>query len=284
MSAEPIFVSYSSRDRKFAMAFTQTLQDLGATVWIDQMGIGLGKNWDNEIEEALENSNTLLLFISKTSAASENVQDEVSIAKNTKMQIVPILIEECDLPMRWQRLQYADFLAAPDKAMTRVLDVLGIDTSEASRFVALKSKLFRAKDSKAEVEEPIEDETADVGANADLLISEAEIDKATQMHKKAIKKNKQLIGFVAGGSIALLLILQFIVKVPQENMLYTIIGCLLLMLLAVKPWGNINKSAKNIELIDLLKIKRERLTRIMNKLSDDEIQDFNNEFHSYIAI
>ena len=49
MSAETIFVSYSSKDRPFALGLVKELQELGANVWIDQLGIGLGENWDNAI-------------------------------------------------------------------------------------------------------------------------------------------------------------------------------------------------------------------------------------------
>ena len=36
--------------------------------------------------------------------------------------------------------------------------------------------------------------------------------------------------------------------------------------------------------MNLLKLKRERLTRVMNKLSDAEIEKFNTEFYNYVKI
>lgn len=39
-----------------------------------------------------------------------------------------------------------------------------------------------------------------------------------------------------------------------------------------------------MELMELLKLKRERLTRVINKLSDKEIEDFNTEFYNYITL
>lgn len=58
MSKENIFVSYSSKDKPFALGLVKELQNLGANVWIDQLGIKLGENWDSAIEEALEKSET----------------------------------------------------------------------------------------------------------------------------------------------------------------------------------------------------------------------------------
>lgn len=126
MDSGTIFVSYSSNDRPFALGLVKELQNLGANVWIDQLGIGLGENWDNAIEEALEKSQTFMLILSATSVESPNVQDEVSIAINTKKKMVPILIEECKLPMRWQRRQYADLANDPDKAIHDILTFLGL--------------------------------------------------------------------------------------------------------------------------------------------------------------
>jgi len=286
MSEESIFVSYSSRDRDFAMRLTKELQNLGASIWIDQLGIGLGENWDNSIEDALEVANTLLLLISKTSAASQNVQDEVSIAKGTDKKIVPILIEQCKLPMRWQRMQYADYIATPEKAIKNVLNVLELDEQAASNFQDLINSLTTSNhhntnqvDSPSEKTEQPNKNTKNV---EDLLVSEREIDWATIMHKKAIKKNWQLIVFVGLSSITLLTTL-FVFFGESQTLWMTIVGGLLINLLAIKPYGSIARRSRNMELIDLLKLKRDRLTRVINKLSKTEIEKFNTEFNNYIT-
>lgn len=67
MDSSSIFISYSSKDIDFAEELTKVLQSLGTKIWIDQNGIELGERWDNAIEEALDNSNTLMLLISPTS-------------------------------------------------------------------------------------------------------------------------------------------------------------------------------------------------------------------------
>ena len=87
MSSESIFVSYSSKDRTFAVSFTEELKKLGANVWIDQLGIGLGENWDNAIEEALESSDTVLLILSGNQSTRNHPDrdpvDEVLSQSNT---------------------------------------------------------------------------------------------------------------------------------------------------------------------------------------------------------
>ena len=290
MSTETIFVSYSSKDRPFALGLVKELQKLGADVWIDQLGIKLGENWDNAIEEALEKSETFMLILSPTSVESPNVQDEVSIAINTKKKMVPILIEECKLPMRWQRRQYADLANNPDKAIHDILSFLGLQEKASASLkkvlaligVSEAPQKFVKKDLESNSGKEIETE---VNAE-DLLVSDAEIDQAIAMHQKGIKKNWQMTVITAVISI----VLSTLIVIFRESnffsidIMYAIIGCLSINLLSVRLYGSMKKRVRNIDLIGLLKLKRERLTRVVNKLSNAEIESFNNEFYNYITI
>ena len=290
MSAETIFVSYSSDDRPFALGLVKELQSLGADVWIDQLGIGLGENWDNAIEEALEKSETFMLILSPTSVESQNVQDEVSIAINTKKKLVPILIKQCELPMRLQRRQYADLTNDPDKAINDILTFLGLKEKASSSLKQIMSLIGVSEAPKKVVQKVTEESTGktiqqEVNAE-DLLVSDAEISQAILMHKKGIKKNWQMTAITAIISITLS-ILVFAFRESDFlsiDPMYTIIGCLSINLLSVRLYGSIKKRLRNIDLIGLLKLKRERLTRVVNKLAHKEIEDFNNEFYNYITI
>ena len=286
MGSDSIFLSYSSNDRPFALGFAKELQDLGVNVWIDQLGIKLGENWDNAIEEALEKSNTFLLLISPTSIASQNVQDEVSIAINSEKKLVPILIKKCDLPMRWQRRQYADLTQEPDKAIKDVLESFGLQEKAAKNIKNLLSLLQVSEAPKKETKKNNEDDLSQEKHHEtrleDLLISEAEINQATIMHQKGIKTNKYLIILVAILSIALLASLVSLGLVIPIWMI--IVGCLSMNLLSIRPYGSIKKRERQIDLMSLLKLKRDRLLRVMNNLKNEDIDDFNAEFEKYIAI
>lgn len=285
MDSESIFVSYSSKDRQFALKFVNELQDLGINVWMDQLGIKLGENWDNAIEEALENSNTFLLFISPTAVESQNVQDEVHFAIKEKKRLIPILIKECDLPMRWQRMQYADFTKDPNKGIKSVMEFLGLDDSATRKLKEVLSLIGVSEESEKAMVEKTEvyPETGEA-RRVDLLISESEIDSATVMHQKGIKKNKQLIILVAVLSVLLASLLLFLGLEIQNQEWTIIVGCLSINLLSVRPFGGIKKRERKIDLIGLLKLKRDRLIRVVNKLADNEIDLFNEEFTNYITI
>jgi len=293
MSAETIFVSYSSKDRPFALGLVKELKKLGVNVWIDQLGIGLGENWDNAIEEALERSETFMLILSPTSVESPNVQDEVSIAINTQKKMVPILIKECKLPMRWQRRQYADLANDPDKAINDILTFLGLQEKASDSLkkvlnligVSEAPQKFIQKEKDNSTGNEVEKEIA----LKDLLVSDAEINRAIKMHNKGIKKNWQTTIIIAVITVVLSIIV-FLFKDSKfmlmliNNTIYTIIGLLLINLLSIRLYGKIKKRIRNIDLIELFKLKRERLTRVLNKLSNTEIDNFNNEFYNNITI
>jgi hypothetical protein len=288
MSGETIFVSYSSDDRPFALGLVKELQRLGANVWIDQLGIGLGENWDNAIEEALEKSETFMLILSPTSVESQNVQDEVSIAINTKKKLVPILIKACELPMRLQRRQYADLTNNPDKAITDILTFLGLNEKASTSLNQILSLIGVAEAPKKVVHKVTEEITGkeihkEVNAQ-DLLVSDAEIDQAISMHQRGIKKNWQMIGIVGFISLMLIGVLLFKTDFLTIDLKLAIPACLSLNLLSIKPYADIKKRIRNIDLIALLKLKRERLTRVINNLDNTEIDKFNIEFYNYITI
>lgn len=288
MSTETIFVSYSSDDRPFALGLVKELQRLGANVWIDQLGIGLGENWDNAIEQALDQSETFMLILSPTSVESQNVQDEVSIAINTRKKLVPILIKECELPMRLQRRQYADLTNNPDKAINDILTFLGLNEKSSANLNKVLSLIGVSEAPKKVVQKVKEESTGkeiqqEVKAE-DLLVSDPEIERAITMHKRAIKKNWQMIAGVGAISLILLAVLMFKTDFLTIDLNLAIPACLAINLLSIKPFSAIRKRIRTIDLIELLKLKRERLTRVINNLDNDEIDKFNTEFYNYITI
>ncbi|MFK7775995.1 MAG: toll/interleukin-1 receptor domain-containing protein [Saprospiraceae bacterium] len=290
MDSVSIFISYSSKDRPFAEGLTEVLRSLGANVWIDQNGIELGNAWDNDIEEALDNSKTFILLISPTSIKSDNVKDEVSIAINDNKNLIPIKIKpfEIKLPMRWRRLQYADLTEDPERAIKKIIKDLDL---QEEAFSKLKNILSLLKDSKNITAAPTDEANSGhqviqknnpESSKINLLPSEVEFKNAIVMHEKGIKKNKQLILYVAIVSIILLSSLLLMDIATSKWVI--ILGCLSINLLSIQPFGSIKKGERILGLIKLLKLKRDRLIRVINKLTENHIDDFNNDFENYITM
>lgn len=92
-----IFVSYAHKDRKIVFPEIKRFHMEGYPIWYDD-GLVAGQEWDDEIAEALLASSLMVVFISKNSMASTNVQDEIKLALEEKIDVTPIYLEDTKLP------------------------------------------------------------------------------------------------------------------------------------------------------------------------------------------
>jgi hypothetical protein len=146
MSSDTIFFSYSRDDSEFVLTLAKNLRQSGANIWLDQMDIKPGTRWDKSVETALENSTTLLVILSKKSVESTNVMDEVSFALEENKTVVPVLLEECDIPFRLRRLQFADFSKDQDRGLKTLAEALHLTVSETFRLTDSTMKPFSDTD------------------------------------------------------------------------------------------------------------------------------------------
>lgn len=107
--APRIFISYSHKNTDFATKLTKDLEREGYDIWLDQTDIKGGSRWDDEIVKGLNASQAFVILLSKSSAVSQNVKDEIGYAIDQNMHIIPLLIEACEVPFRLRRNQYIDF-------------------------------------------------------------------------------------------------------------------------------------------------------------------------------
>lgn len=103
------FISYSRADKEFAIKLAQALKSARFPVWLDQFDIPTGARWDNELEKALNECGIFLVVLTPDSIASENVKDEIGFAIDSQKRILPVLLENCVIPLRLRRFQYVDF-------------------------------------------------------------------------------------------------------------------------------------------------------------------------------
>ncbi|MCZ6594180.1 MAG: toll/interleukin-1 receptor domain-containing protein [Bacteroidetes bacterium] len=121
-----IFFSYSRENSETVLELAKELRSAGADIWLDQLDIKPGTRWDQSIEDALASSQTLLVVLSKAAVGSNNVMDEVSYALEEGKTVVPVLLEECEIPFRLRRLQFADFTVSHKKGMETLTRALGL--------------------------------------------------------------------------------------------------------------------------------------------------------------
>ena len=91
-----IFVSYAHKDSDIIFEEIKKFHYAGYPIWYDQ-ALTAGREWDEEIEDALLGCSLMVVFISENSMASNNVVDEIKLALEEKINIVPIYLEEAKL-------------------------------------------------------------------------------------------------------------------------------------------------------------------------------------------
>jgi len=143
MSAE-VFISYAAKDRTRVLDLVDRLRDAGVSVWIDQMGIEGATMWSQEIVAAIRSCNVLILAISENSAGSENVVKEVALASEGRKRILPVYIEQAEIPesMAYQLagIQRIEFFEGQEdaalKAIIRALAKLGVTVHDEASAAA----------------------------------------------------------------------------------------------------------------------------------------------------
>jgi len=99
-----IFASYSREDQAQVFPIVDKLRERGLNIWIDQEGIHGAKLWSQEIVNAIESSKVFILFASAKAFVSKNVTKELALASESDKHILPIFIEEAEIPaaMKYQ--------------------------------------------------------------------------------------------------------------------------------------------------------------------------------------
>lgn len=109
-----VFLSHSSLDKDKVISFALDLNEKGITTWVDAFDILPGESIVSKINEGLENCEFILLFLSKNSIKSNWVMkewetilwDEINY---NKVKIIPIKLEDCEIPKILQTKKYIDF-------------------------------------------------------------------------------------------------------------------------------------------------------------------------------
>jgi formylglycine-generating enzyme required for sulfatase activity len=129
-----LFISHSSKNDSFVTDLAAELDTFAVPTWVDHREIAPGMNWDRAVESALKACDGMLVVLTASSVASENVTDEWSYFIDEGKPIYPILVENCEIPFRLRRRQWIDFRQNQSQALAELLDVLGIKTFTRHEF------------------------------------------------------------------------------------------------------------------------------------------------------
>ncbi len=132
----PIFISYSRADSDFATKLAMQLVKHKATVWVDQWELHVGDSLITRIQDAIQGASGLLVILSKASVQSEWCKKELSSGlirelEEKRVVVLPVLIEDCAIPLFLREKLYADFRTDFDAGLRSILEAIARVTSDS---------------------------------------------------------------------------------------------------------------------------------------------------------
>lgn len=112
-----VFLCHASQDKPAVRKMYAYLKQHGVQPWLDREDLLPGQDWEVEIPKALFASDVILVCISKNSINKEGyVQKEIAFALDKALEkpegtifIIPVKLEECDVPNRLKRYHWVDY-------------------------------------------------------------------------------------------------------------------------------------------------------------------------------
>lgn len=126
-----IFLSYARPDAQAVDRIARDLRSQGVEVWMDRQDLVAGDEWLPQIETAISRAEFMLVFISKSSLRSRWVKREYeaafeSQAKAGGTRLIPVLLEQVQLPSFLTEIQYVDFTQSYFEGMQLLLRALEV--------------------------------------------------------------------------------------------------------------------------------------------------------------
>lgn len=124
-----LFVSYSHKDKDFVDKLALILVDKRIKVFVDRWEMNLGDSITTKIQDAISEASYLMIVLSQSSVASDWCKREITSAlmlelERKRVVLLPVLIEDCEIPLFLRDKYYADFRNSFDKGLETVLESL----------------------------------------------------------------------------------------------------------------------------------------------------------------
>jgi hypothetical protein len=89
-----VFISYSSKDSKFARAICSALESRGLSCWISSRDVGPGESFMDAIVHAIGAAKVMVLVFSENANNSDDIKREIVLASSAKVTIIPVRVED----------------------------------------------------------------------------------------------------------------------------------------------------------------------------------------------
>lgn len=123
----PIFISYSHKNKEFVDKLAVQLVARNVNIWLDRWELNVGDSLIDKVQEAVEGASALLVILSKESTESEWCKKELSSGllrelEEKRVVVMPVLLEDCNIPIFARGKMYADFRSNFDDGLRTVIE------------------------------------------------------------------------------------------------------------------------------------------------------------------
>jgi hypothetical protein len=118
------FICYSKENKIVVRDFFTRLKKEGwIDPWFDEEDILPGQKWQESVVAAVHQSHAVIIMLSKTALEQEGFfHKELNLALDTANEkpegaifIIPVRLEECEVPERLQPYQYVDYFGGAEQ-------------------------------------------------------------------------------------------------------------------------------------------------------------------------
>ena len=115
-----VFLCHATEDQAAVSGISEKLFEDGCLVWFAPDDLLAGDAWKEKIDEALEKSNHVIVFLSnascnKTGYFQREVKyafDQRDLRPDGERYIIPVLLEDCDVPRRFRDIHWIKLVEA----------------------------------------------------------------------------------------------------------------------------------------------------------------------------
>ena len=124
-----LFVCHCSSDHAFVNWLARELGKKGIKAWVDEGEILVGDSLIERIQKGISKTKYFAAVLSKNSVKSRWVTKELEMAiakefEEGRVVILPVIIEDCEIPLYLKTKRYADFRKSDEKGLQDLLQVL----------------------------------------------------------------------------------------------------------------------------------------------------------------
>lgn len=125
----PVFISYCHEDKTFVDNLATNLIKNKTNVWLDTWEVSAGESLIEKVQQGLQASTALIVVLSKASVASIWCKREVISGIQRELEekrtlVIPLLLEQCEMPLFLRDKRYADFRTNFDSGLDTILEAI----------------------------------------------------------------------------------------------------------------------------------------------------------------